>query len=91
MWVCLTYNIQLISASSQLSNVLYLRLLFINVKTKCRTHSVIVSYVCDQWSGPDVATLLKGIFVLNQQEATGGNVIMIIYIKCTVLRVTRAE
>jgi len=31
------------------------------------------------------------IFVLNQQEATGGNVIRMIYIKCTVLRVRRAE
>jgi hypothetical protein len=57
-------------------------------------------YVCDHWSGPVedqhrprvfYNTLLKIVFILNQQEETGGNVIRMICIKCTVLRVTRAE
>jgi hypothetical protein len=36
-------------------------------------------------------TLLDIIVVLNQQEATGGNVFRVIYIKFTVLQTTRAE
>jgi hypothetical protein len=57
-------------------------------------------YVCDHLSGPIEDqhrprvvdnTLLKTLFVLKQQEAKGGNVFRMIYIKFTILRATRAE